>query len=351
MLPYWILFGIVAVLALTRIDFLSIERRNQAGLTVALAAIALMIGLRFQVGGDYENYILIHRDIAHLDLVGALFRTDPGYALFDWIGASLGYGTWPVNLVCAIIFCWGLGRYLRCNPNPYLGLLIAVPYLIIVVAMGYTRQAAALGLIMAGMARFGRSHILYFCAMCLLATLFHKSAIVMLPVGLLALRHNRLVTFGLLLLLGGFLYYVFVASALDTLVNNYVVQAQTSQGAMVRVLMCVPPAILLLMEQRRFRFTEDEGRLYRNFAIATLIALGALLVGVPSTPVDRLALYILPIQLVVLTRMVALVPVDERAALMMTAGIIFLYGVVQFVWLNYAVHAVLWLPYQFLPFS
>lgn len=351
MIPYWVLFAICSILALTRVDFQEISRRNQAGLGLLMFLIALMIGFRFDVGGDYYNYIRVHNDLGNYGFWDVWKRIDPGYGLIDWIAGRFGLGTWVVNLICAAIFCWGLAKFLKSHPNPYLGLAVAVPYLIIVVGMGYTRQAAALGFLLAGMANFDRSRIVYFSVMCLLAVTFHKSAIVMLPVGLLALNHNRLVTFGLLLLLGAGLYYVFVQSSMDRLVQNYVTAVQSSQGAMMRVMMCVPPAMLLLAAGRRFRFTPDQARLYRNFAIAALVALAALLIGLPSTAVDRLALYILPIQMVVMARLVALFPQDQQSAFMLAVGIVGLYGLVLYVWLNYAINAQAWIPYQMLWFS
>ena len=36
--------------------------------------------------------------------------------------------------------------FVRRQPMPWLGLLVAIPYLVIVVGMGYSRQAIALGL-------------------------------------------------------------------------------------------------------------------------------------------------------------------------------------------------------------
>lgn len=338
-------------MALSRIDFQDIHRRNQLGLGVALFLIALMIGLRVDVGGDYANYLRVHNELKSYAFSEVWRRIDPGYGYIDWAAGQLGLGTWVVNLACGAIFCWGLGRFLKSHPNPYLGLLVSVPYLIIVVAMGYTRQAAALGFLLAGMGSFDRSRISHFAIMCMLAVLFHKSAIVMIPVGLLAIRHNRFITMGLLVLLCAGLYYVLVESSMDRLVANYVTNAQSSQGAMLRVMMSVPPALIILFANDRLRFTDDQSRLYRNLALAALVAFAVLLLGLPSTAVDRLALYILPIQTVVMVRMVALFPNDRPSASFVAAAVIILYGLVQYVWLNYAVFAADWIPYQILWFS
>ena len=50
----------------------------------------------------------------------------------------------------AVPFTYGLFRICRQQPNPWLALVVATPFLIIVVGMGYTRQAAAMGFLMIG---------------------------------------------------------------------------------------------------------------------------------------------------------------------------------------------------------
>ena len=53
-----------------------------------------------------------------------------------------------MNFVCAIIFVTGLLIFCFHQPYKWLGILISTPYLINVVAMGATKQSAALGFIM-----------------------------------------------------------------------------------------------------------------------------------------------------------------------------------------------------------
>ena len=61
--------------------------------------------------------------------------------------------------------------------------------------------------------------------------------------------------------------------------------------------------------------------------------------------VDRVALYFLPIQLVVFVCLPFLLQArfDPR---LLRVGIVAGYAVVLYVWLNYANHAYFWLPYQ-----
>jgi hypothetical protein len=304
-----------------------------------------MIGLRFQVGGDWVSYEEIYLGLSYADLGYVLRGSDPGYAFVNWLAAQMGLGIWFVNMVCAVIFTWGLMRFLRREPNPWLGGLIAVPYLVIVVAMGYTRQGVAIGLILAGLSVVGRGSLLRFALYILLATSFHKSAIIVLPLVALAAHHNRYITIAILAATAGILYYLFVQDQLDRMIVNYVDAEYSSQGAAVRVAMNLPPALLFLTAARRFEFSESQRLLWRNFAIAAIVALILLLTTPSSTAVDRLALYLAPLQIVILGRIPGTMS-SVRGRLIITLAIIVYSALIQFVWLNYAVHAQGWVPYR-----
>jgi hypothetical protein len=346
LLPYWFLFAIFAI------GSLEYRRRGLIGsgstpfLWAAGVFIAIMVGLRYQVGGDWITYEHIFEDFRYSDLATSLTRSDPGYSILNWIGHQFGYGIWFVNLVCAIVFAWGLVRFARRQPNPWLAILVGVPYLIIVVAMGYTRQGVALGFILAGLAIVDRSSVIRFSVYVLLAVTFHKSAIVVLPLVAMAATRNRMVTVGLFAVMAAMLYYFFVAASIDTLMLNYVEAEYTSSGAAVRIAMNIPPALLYLLFQRRFALDLEQRALWRNFSIAAIGCLALFLYLASSTVVDRLALYLIPLQLFVWSRLPEAFP-DRRGANGQLVLVAILYSaMVQFTWLNYATHAEYWIPYD-----
>ncbi len=125
------------------------QRRSLMPLFTGLFLI-LLIGLRYRVGGDWANYALAYSEIQNLDWGQAVSvsRQELAYTLINWISARVGAGMWLVNLLCAIPFTIGLIRLSQTLGNPALALAIATPFLIIVVGMGFTRQAAALGFLM-----------------------------------------------------------------------------------------------------------------------------------------------------------------------------------------------------------
>jgi EpsG family len=350
LLPYWLLLSVFAA------GSIEYRRRGLIGtgsaplLALAGLATALMIGLRFEVGGDWFNYIDIYNDFLYADFATSIARTDPGYALVSWVSVKLGYEIWFVNLVCGLIFSWGLIKFARRQANPWLAVLVAVPYLVIVVAMGYTRQGVAIGFILAGLSNVDRQSLGRFAVYVILAATFHKSAVIVLPLVALAATKQRVVTVGILIVTAALLYYLLVSDNVDRLMRVYVESGYGSEGAAIRVSMNLPPAFIFLMWQRRFGLPEQQRLLWRNFCIAAWIALLLLWRINASTAIDRIALYLIPLQMFVLARMPE--AFGGRTGNKQLAILVILYSaLIQFVWLNYAAHSEYWLPYQLYPLN
>lgn len=345
LLVYWLLISVFAIGAL-------LEKRDERGKASPIPLIfgglllALVIGLRFEVGGDWAGYGRMFAYARFSTFEQLLGEDDPAYRFLNWSVQRIGAEIWLVNLICGAIFAWGLVRFARTQANPWAVLLVAIPYLVIVVAMGYTRQAVAIGILMAGLASLIRgATIPKFALYVVAAALFHKTAIVALLLVLVSARRNLFLNLLFIVAALAVLYDVLVAESVDLLMRNYVDARFNSQGALIRVSMVMIPALLFLAARQRFGFRPEEDILWRNFAYATLIL--ALMLGVlpSSTVVDRLALYVLPLQLAIVARIPEYLLQSGYARLLVVA-----YAVaIQYVWLNYAAHAYFWLPYEFYP--
>jgi hypothetical protein len=264
LLPYWLLFSIFAAGSLQLRRQAPIGPRQAAPVLAAAGVfIALMVGLRYEVGGDWINYQEILLQTTYVELGTVLLGSDPGYSFLNWAAVQIGWDIWFVNLVCGAIFSWGLIRFARQQPNPWLVIVVAIPYLVIVVAMGYTRQAVAIGFILAGLASVGRASLIRFGFYVILAAFFHKSAVVVLPLVAIAATQRRIIIIPALMATALLLYYLFLDAAVDTLMTNYVEAEYQSEGAAVRVAMNLPPAVLFLYFRKRFGL---EGQLEKVWA-------------------------------------------------------------------------------------
>lgn len=358
MLIYWLLFAFFAVGAfvapLNLAPIYSTPQGQQgqgsaqfrlAFLVGAIATIC-MIGLRYKVGPDWDTYVFIFLNAHTNYLSQTLELGDPGYEALNWIAYQLGADVWLVNLFSAAIFGWGLFRFCNAQPAPWVAAAIAVPYMIIVVAMGYTRQSIALGVLMAGLARQGKgASILNFAIYVAAAATFHKTAVVVFPLVALAGRGSKFIGFLVALCASILLYDSFLQSAVGSLIKNYIDADYSSQGAAVRLAMNMLAAALLWVFKGKLGFSRHEFVIWRNFAFAAVLFLALIVVLPSSTAVDRMSLYIMPLQLAVLTRVALL----GRYRTTGIAGVLIYMFAVQYVWLNFAQHARYWIPYQLWP--
>ncbi|MDQ3145317.1 MAG: EpsG family protein [Pseudomonadota bacterium] len=349
MFAYWFLFAYFAVgVLLGSHDETTQRSRPRPMLALGALLIAVLVGFRYEVGADWQAYqrMFAFAGLANFDRILAL--KDPGYQILNWLAQQFGAGIWMVNLVCGSLLAWGLSRFARVQPEPWLAVLIAIPYLVVVVAMGYSRQGVAIGLLLAGLAAISRGasplrFVLYVAA----AALFHKTAVIALLLVVFASEKNRFLNTTALVAAFVLMYDIFLDDSVDTFMNTYIDAEYSSQGAAIRIAMTVLPAALFLLRPNKFGFLPREKKVWINFSIATFVLLAMLFLLPSSTAVDRLTLYIIPLQIVILSRF----PIASGSRTVVRILVVVYCFAIQFAWLNYASHANEWIPYRLYSFG
>jgi hypothetical protein len=108
----------------------------------------------------------------------------------------------------------------------------------------------------------------------------------------------------------------------------------------------IVPGVIFLLMRKRFAFSNFDGVLWRNFSYAALASLAMLFIVDSSTAVDRLALYLFPLQIAVLARLPSVLSTGAVPSAAAVISVIAYSAAIQFVWLNYAAHSINWLPYK-----
>lgn len=345
MIVYWLLFGFWAIGSLQ-----SPRARDQKRylflFVIGAIATAAVIGFRFEVGSDWKNYLEIYHNMYFLEFRQALFFSDPAYSFISWISARADYGIVFINFLCAAIFASGFFYFAWRQPNPFLAAVVAVPYLIIVVAMGYTRQSAAIGLLCFAVADASDRRLVRIVVLVGLAALFHKSAILMLPVVLAPVFARNY----LLGILGGVvfvvLFYLVLRSSADDLLNQYVTSNYDSQGAFVRVAMNVLAASLFLFFRKQIDLPFFQKYYWTACSLLALLSVVALSAASASSGVDRFSLYLIPLQMIVYSRLPMLTGKGGKPVPSVLFGVLAYSALVQATWLTFADNAEYWLPYQ-----
>lgn len=346
MLIYWTVFAWPAVAALSKVR---LSFRASLGLTTAFAALlTLVIGLRYEVGVDWGNYLVHHDRAAAATLLQAVAENDAAYGFLNWAAAALGQGIWFVNLPCAAIFVAGIYFLCRGLPDPWLGLVVAVPFMGIVVGMNYTRQSAALGFVFMAVVALQREKVLRFVVFIVLAALFHRTAAIVFPLGALMYSPNRY--WRIFWIGGGAMigYLVFLEELSDVFIQTYVRDQMVSDGTQVRVIMNGVAGACILIIGRTFAVGPRVFRFWRLYALTSLVFVAAIIVLPPLTAIDRVALYWMPLQIYAFGHL----PFALRRwglGEVSTVGVVFAYAAVQYVWLNFATYSFAWFPYRFIP--
>ena len=247
------------------------------------------------------------------------------------------------------VFSYGLVMFCRHLPRPWLALAVAVPYVVIILGMGYSRQGIALGCMMLGLVALGNGYVRTFVLWTVLGATFHKSAVLLLPVAALVASQRRLYTVlwvGVVLVVA---YTVLLEDSVESLRAGYLEAEYQSEGALIRLLMNALPAAVLLWKRERFAVTLPQERLWLWFALGAIGLLGLYAVSPSSTAVDRVGLYLLPLQLMVFSSLPEVMGRRRGNNQAWVLAVLVYYAAVEFVWLNYATHAFAWIPYQWYP--
>jgi hypothetical protein len=182
-----------------------------------------------------------------------------------------------------------------------------------------------------------------------LAATFHKSAVIIIPLALMGGAKNRLWTVLWVTVAGLVFYALFLQESVDALYENYVVAEYQSSGAAIRLAMNAVPAVLFLLFRQRFAMPKNERTFWTWMSLGALGLAGILVVSPSSTAVDRVALYWIPLQLFVLSRLPDAMSRHRAGSTIWIFLVVVYSAFVLFVWLFFASHAFAWLPYQFYP--
>ena len=346
---YWVLFLIPALMA--------VQRRPRANalwhpawsaeLWLFWLFALLFIGMRDGMGADWISYLLRLNDAADLNFWQIFSSDDPGYVAINWLSSQLDLGIVGVNLMSGAIFASGLITFSRTLPRPWLALTIAVPIMVIIVAMGVVRQGIALGLIMAGLAWLQRGNYLRYLAWVLLAATFHKSAIVMAPFAILIMERKRFLQILMVVLISFTGFIIFLQDIIGKYIKTYLEAGYDSDGAFIRLLMTLVSALILLIFFKSFDFNSVQKKIWVWVSILAVLLFAVLFISPSSAAVDRLAIYLLPLQLVVFASLPDVFSYRFRTRKFgWSIAIILYYASVQFVWLTFATHASAWIPYR-----
>lgn len=295
MWPYILLASLVAMAAIIG----GSRRPNILMWMLFFLIITIFVGLRHKVGMDWNNYLRMIEKAARIESPDQLLTvSEPLYAILLWWGSETGYGMYAVNLVATAVFTFGLFRFARTTPEPWLALIAAMPIYVVVVAMSANRQAVACGLLMWLVADWYKVTTLRRTLWILLAAGFHFSALVFLAFVGMDLKVRPWLKVAVLAVFSAVIIYALQASGhadyYDSAYGRGQTEATQSSGAWIHVSINAVPAFFYFVF-RKHRAIMFPTSLFRQLAFAAMATLP--LVVFASAAAGRISLYWYPVSI------------------------------------------------------
>ena len=359
MWPYWLFFYLFLLNALIHVrpSALPINYRYWSIEWVSIfILLVLIVGFRYQVGADWSVYNsnLANTDANTLDFI---YLRDPGFEFLNWLAARFDQELVLVNFISAIFFSYGLAIFCRNQALPSLSMLVAFPYLVSVVAMGYTRQSIVLGFFMLGLVALENGNVWRYIKLILFSAFFHASALLLLPLPLLVVVERNLFIKMLVLALFIITLFFFMGGQeqiwfryiKSTYFNSQLVIK--SPGASIRFAMVLLPALILLLNIKRLNINRISNsiyviRLWKAVALSTFVMIIPLITIQSTTVVDRILLYFLPLQLFVYGNIPVAYLSNKYIYIIIYLMIVLYCFMVFIVWFYYSNNSSWWIPYS-----
>jgi len=352
---YWIIYLIPLIAFLLPVRLTPEMQRISLMLFGVL--LIIVIGLRHEVGGDWDRYLIVYDYLENKSFFEAIKFKDIGYEFIHWFSYKYFNGIYTTNFISATIFVTGLIYFCRLTPAVWLSLCISIPIMVIVVSMGYTRQALALSFFMLALISLTKQKFFNFYLLIFIGILFHKTLLIMIPVGILYKlnRHRMLLplvspnivfsTISIVVVVVVVVIYVLtIWHEVEHMIFYYVeIKFHHSSGGLIRVMFGGLSALLFFIYRKEFEKIYHDVKIWNVLAYISIFLVPTAVFY--STLADRVALYLIPLQLIVISRVFVLIKSVYYRTLFGIASVT-IYAGAMFIWFIFGKHSNLWLPYN-----
>ncbi|GIW99748.1 MAG: transmembrane protein EpsG [Pirellulaceae bacterium] len=327
--------------------------RTKRAVTTSLwfwgTVLALFAGTRDAVGCDYIGYKLRFDNLYdHETWQSILTHAEPGFHALNFAVIQLGGSYHTLIFIVSVFYVFCLIQFSKIHDRPLDVVALMFPIMFVQLGMSGMRQAMAVGFLMLAMICFVRKRVIWTALWILCGSLFHASAIIFLPLAVLAKREFSMVRMiGALVVLGPISGYL-LGDRLELYQARYIYQEfgeNSSAGAWYRYAIAVIPFIAFEMRKQAIKHIYPQ--IFSLLRVFSLIAFTMPIAGlVSSVALHRLGFYVLPVSILALVS-VGRVGFTDSSATASRHLAFFAYGIYLFVWFSYSRHAAVgYIPYR-----
>lgn len=309
---------------------------------IFLLYLLFIIGFRYEIGPDWDVYNEIFESSCQI-LDSGWQATDPLYIFLNCVVNKLSLGIYFVNFICALIVVCSSLFVARLCYDRCLYYVLSLPYFIYVVSMGYTRQSVAISLFSMSVCVLVSDRYKVALALQAVAFTFHKSVS---PYAILTIfqRTNKYLFWLAILPVFTCLSIFYLPDYYEYLKNQYVSGDFSSDGASFRVafsLICSSFFLCIIRQKIESKLRE----ILTIFCYLPLLYMLILILHPDlSTAIDRIALYQLPINSIILSYVPSIFIKKYR---FIVKNMIFAVSLtIFFTWVSFSSFREAWEPYK-----
>lgn len=345
MLPYFLIYFFLILCGIPRLS----KGASTFVIFFLGGFLLLFMGTRYWVGCDYFGYLSRFNNIGYQGGLSSYFsREEPGFHILNYIVHSFDLGYPWLIFLSSLLILIGYIRFSFLSSRPLMVFALFFPVMIVQLGMSGLRQAIAVSFVVIALVGFSKMKRFNFVAFVLLASLFHKSAIIFLPLVFLIGKDFSgfkllSISFFLLPLVG-----LLLGDRLEVYQNRYVEQIygeSTSGGALIRYfLILIPYGIFFLC---RSSVKETSPGIYPLMNLFMFLTIAVLPLAIFSTTaLHRIIYYLMPVSILVFVQCAQylLKPAFLRVSILVP---VLVYGVYLVGWFGTSRHAdTCYVPYK-----
>jgi hypothetical protein len=318
---------------------------------LTLFLILIIIGTSYGLGVDYKLYnssFNLLSEYSFIEFIKRYYNDEIFFFFPSWLLSLYSFDSSLVTFFTTFILLYGVNKLCLLFKSPYLTLTVSL-YLIIVIGINYPRQAAAIGifcLILFELLNKLHPSKLRIISLFFIAINFHKSSIIILLIMLLIFfLSNPLKNLKtkILFMLMSFLLCLIFSDYFISNTQTYLLNPHfnASEGSLIRLISYFVPFSLIMLFYKKLSQIEKIIFLTSFIMVVLCIFLNFFI----STFVDRITLYLMPIQIICIIKLYTLCNSDFSKNLFYLLAVSYSFSFF-YIWFVFSHHATYWHNYR-----
>jgi len=363
MIIYFVPFTVLTLLtSLENINKLELLIKNKYFYWTLSILFIFFIGLRHEIGCDWNQYLLMFEKYNSLNLLEIVERNFFSEHKIQELGhvflTTISKDIYMLNFLYSIIFVIPLFYFCSQIKRSYLALLISFPYYIVVVGMGPIRQAACISLLMLSIILISRRKYYTHLFLTFTSLLIHQYSIifnglVLSPFlkNIKKIRFTNINIFIIFMISSIFLYNF--PSLIHKTYSYFILYKKVSgtgvmiippaKSAILIWLIHLLPSFIFLRNKSQFQFNNDLKNIFLTFSILELLLFPVIFLN--SVIAYRLLLYLFPSSIYISSHLVDIKLFNFKKSYIVYI-LISISLISLIIWLKFAFHASCWVPYK-----